>query len=631
MRVWHLARLSIQLGFRHLGLYAACLFTIAATTVIASVQLVLAASFGDPDQVRIGYLSRDEVAAQLNSIRALLWMMTGLAVAIAGFLMFSSIKQVVSLRQRELALMRLAGANRWQLSAMVFGECASLALVAGVPAALLGNLLTKPAFVGFQELGLFGKGVEVDIGFQPALVLAVAAGVALTAGVAGFLAARSGTRGDLVAAINPVLKRIRASQLVWRGAVVAASFVVVAFLGPENAGSSVVLLLPLLAVVPLTALAPVIVPACARLIGRLFAAVVPGSAVLAAQRARVDRFRFVSMATPMILAVGLLGGFLVANAPDEQLRADAYRQRLAATAVASVTGPATADEVAAVARQQSDAVARLTSVTRTASGALRTLYFADAPAFARLLTQPVTAGDPARVRATSVVTSIAGASLGDTYTVLAADGGTLQLTVVAVIDDPIYEGIFLDWAQLGRVVARPESLSAQVLVAGVEAPVLAAALANDSIPASVTDAAGFIEQRLEIRRANTSRSNLSLFGTIYLMSLISVAQTAISSHLGRRREYGVLRSLGIGRGGVVRVVVVESAILLGVAGVLVSAALAVLALRFTTSPAAAGDALGAALPQTLAAFGALGAILLATNAVGSVLGTSDPASSPAAL
>jgi putative ABC transport system permease protein len=527
--------------------------------------------------------------------------------------------------------MRLAGANRWQLSAMVFGECVSLALVAGVPAALFGNLLTRPAFAAFQELGLFGRSVDVAIRFHPILLLAVAGGVALTAGVAGFLAARSGTRGDLVAAINPVLKRLHVSQLVWRGLVVAASLAVIAFLGPENAGSSVVLLVPLLAVVPLTALAPVIVPACARLIGRLFATVVPGSAMLAGQRARVDRFRFVSMATPIVLAIGLLGGFLVANAPDEEMRADGYRERLAATAVASVTDATAADQVAAVAREQSDSVARLTSVNRAVSGTLHMLYFVDAVAFAHLLTQSVTAGDPAKVQATSVATSLAGASLGDSYTVLAADGSSLQLTVVAVLDDPIYEGIFLYWAELGRVVEHPESLSAQVLVNGMEAPTLAEALADNSIHASVTDAAGFIEQRLEIRRANTSRSNLSLFGTIYLMSLISVAQTAISSHLARRREYGVLRSLGIGRGGVVRVVVVESAILLAVAGVLVFAALAILAVRFTQNLAAAIDAIGAALPQTLAAFGAIGAVLLATNAIGALLGTSGPTNSRAAL
>lgn len=631
MRLWQLARLSVQLGFRHLGLYAGCLFTIAATTVIASVQLVLAASFDDPDQVRIGSLSRDEVTAQLNSIRALLWMMGVLAVVIAGFLMFSSIRQVVSLRQRELALMRLAGANRWQLSAMVFGECVSLALVAGVPAALFGNALTRPAFAAFQELGLFGKSVEIVIGFHPVLLLAIAGSVALTAGVAGFLATRSGTRGDLVAAINPLVRRLHASQVVWRSLLVAASLAVIAFLGPETAGSSVVLLVPLLAVIPLTALAPVIVPACARLIGRLFATVAPGSAMLAAQRARVDRYRFVSVATPIILAIGLLGGFLVANAPDEQMRADAYRERLAVTAVASVTDATTADRVAATAREQSDSVARLTSVSRAASGTVRTLYFADTAAFAQLLTQSVTAGDPAKVHATSVATSLADASLGDTYSVLAADGSGLQLTVVAVLDDPIYEGIFLDWAQLGRVVNRPESLSAQVLVDGMEAPALAAALTDRSIHASVTDAAGFIEQRLELRRANTSRSNLSLFGTIYLMSLISVAQTAISSHLARRREYGVLRSLGIGRGGVVRVVVIESAILLAVAGVLVFAALAILAVRFTPGLAAATGAIAAALPQTLTAFGAIGAILLATNAIGAMLGTAGSASSRAAL
>jgi putative ABC transport system permease protein len=622
---------SVQLGFRHLGLYAGCLFTIAATTVIASVQLVLAASFDDPDRVRIGYLSRDEVASQLTSIRALLWMMSGLAVVIAGFLMFSSIRQVVSLRQRELALMRLAGANRWQLSAMVFGESVSLALVAGVPAALLGNLLTRPAFAGFQELGLFGKSVDVAIGYQPVPLLAVAGGVALTAGVAGFLAARSGTRGDLVAAMNPVLRRLRASQVAWRGLLVAASLAAIAFLGPENAGSSVVLLVPLLAVVPLTALAPVIVPACARLVGRLFASVAPGSAMLAAQRAHVDRFRFVTMATPMVLAIGLLGGFLVANAPDEQMRADAYRQRLAATAVASVTDATAADQVAAVAREQSDSVARLTSVNRAVSGTLHTLYFADSAAFAHLFTQSVTAGDPANVHGASAATSLAGAALGDSYTVLAADGSSVQLAVVAVLDDPIYEGVFLDWAQLRRFVARPESLSAQVFAGDVGAPALATELANSSIDATVTDAAGFIEQRLEIRRANTSRSNLSVFGTIYLMSLISVAQTAISSHLARRREYGVLRLLGIGRGGVVRVVVVESTILLAVAGVLVFAALAILAVRFTQNLMAATDAIGAALPQTLTAFGAIGAILLTTNAIGALFGTAGSASNRGAL
>lgn len=103
-----------------------------------------------------------------------------------------------------------------------------------------------------------------------------------------------------------------------------------------------------------------------------------------------------------------------------------------------------------------------------------------------------------------------------------------------------------------------------------------------------------------------------------------MTQMAIASNLGRRREYSTLRSLGVGRGGVMGVVAVEAVILLVTSAILILGTLLGLGARYALGDASlVGPAIIDVLPQTLGAFGFMSAFLIAGNALGAFLAAGD--------
>lgn len=606
-------RLSLRLLRRHLALYAGCMATLAATTVVASAQAGLVEALSHPDRVQIPDLSPAEVASQLVAFRGLLSVLTGLVVVTSGFLMWSAVKQVVSFRQRELALMRLAGASRWRLAQMVTLECVAMGVVVALPSMGVGLLLAHPLFAGLQAIGFFGQGVEVQFGFAGIAGLLIVGLVAFTVGLAGLFATLGATRGELISAINPLAAHMSRRQVLSRAIIGAVGLAGIALLDADILGPNLILVLPLFAVVPLFALAPLLIPAGAWLVGRIIGVVAPGPGLLAAQRARKDRVRFAQLATPVIVAVGVLGGFLVANAPDEQIRTETYRARLAATAIASVVGIRDADGAVEALRPQSRSVARLASLKREVSGTTLQVYFTDAASFSQLLTQSITSGDADEVGGAKVASSISGAKLGDSLSLLDSHGTPVTLTVAAVIDDSLFEGVFIDWAEAARFVPDTSVLPVQVFASPVTQPTAQTALEAARIQATVIDRDGYIQYLEETRKANTYRSNIGIFGTIYLMSVISLIQAAVSGNLARRREFKVLRSLGISRGGLLQTVGTETLIVQVVAGVLIGAVLVTLGLRFaSTNNASAATAIWSVTPPTALAYAA--AVLVAMGA-----------------
>lgn len=615
-----LMRLSFRLLRRHLALYAGCMATLAATTVIASAQAGLIEALSHPDRVRIPDLSPAEVASQLVAFRGLLSVLTGLVVVTSGFLMWSAVKQVVSFRQRELALMRLAGASRWRLAQMVGLESVAIGIIVALPAMAVGVLLARPLFAGLQAIGFFGRGVEVQFGFAGMAGLLIVGLVALTAGLAGLFAARSATRGELVSAIHPLAARMSRRQVLLRVTVAACGLGGIALLDADILGPNLVLALPLFAVVPLFALAPLLIPAGAWLVGRVVGIVAAGPGLLAAQRASKDRVRFAQLATPVIVAVGVLGGFLVANAPDEQIRTEAYRARLAATAIASVVGIQDADGAAEALLPQSVSVARLASLKREVSGTTQQVYFTDAASFSQLLTQSITSGEAEDIAGAKVASSISGARLGDSLSLLDSQGTPVTLTVAAVIDDSLFEGVFIDWAEAARFVPDASTLPVQVFANPATQPAAQAALEAAGIQATVIDRDGYIQYLEETRKANTYRSNVGIFGTVYLMSVISLVQAAVSGNLARRREFKVLSSLGISRGGLLQTVGTETIIVQLVAGVLIGTVLVALGLRFASANnASAAAAIWSVAPPTALAYAAAVSVAMGAQLISALL------------
>ena len=313
-------RLSIRMLRRHMALYSGCMATVGATSVIASAQAYLVAGFSDAERVSVSSMSAEEVASQLTAIRGILSLLSGIAIVVSGFLMSSAVKQVISFRQKEFALMRLVGASRFRISQMVFLECLLMALVVALPCSVVGALLSPALLAGLRMIGFFGNDVSVSFVLTAIPIVIVAVSMSLVAGLAGWAAARGATRGDLDHAVVSLTGRLSVWQIAWRVTFGVAGLAGIVLLDAQKLGSNLVLVLPFLAVVPLFALAPVAVPAGALAVGRLVGLAAPGPGLLAAERASRDRLRLARSAVPAIVCVGVLGGFLVANAPDEEAR-----------------------------------------------------------------------------------------------------------------------------------------------------------------------------------------------------------------------------------------------------------------------------------------------------------------------
>lgn len=602
-------RLSIRMLRRHMALYSGCMATVGATSVIASAQAYLVAGFSDPGRVSVSSMSAEEVASQLTAIRGILSLLSGIAIVVSGFLMSSAVKQVISFRQREFALMRLVGASRSRISRMVFLECLLMALTVAFPCSGVGALLSPLLFAGLQMIGFFGNDVSVSFVLTAAPVVIVTVLMSLVAGLAGWAASRGATRGDLAHAVVSLTGTLSVWQIAWRVVFGVAGLAGIVLLDAQKLGSNLVLVLPFLAVVPLFALAPVAIPAGAVAVGRLVGLAAPGPGLLAAQRASRDRLRLARSAVPTIVCVGVLGGFLVANAPDEEARAAYASSRVGATAIAHVTGTDDADQVTESLSSAAGATARLTSrksMVRTGGekASMRTMYFTDSGALRELLRQNVVEGDTEKVKGVDIASSMSGARVGDSVQALSVSGQQIELHVVAVIEDPLYDdGLFLDWDQASQFVADPASLSATIFTTAAVDSEMATAMSVAGIEGSVTDQSGYIKHLAETRHANTYRSNIGIFGTIYLMSLISLVQSAISSNLARRREYKLLRALGVGPKGILTTTATETAIVQVVAGILIGITFAVLAARFAalnnTSPL---SALASAAPAIVTAY-----------------------------
>lgn len=602
-------RLSIRMLRRHMALYSGCMATVGATSVIASAQAYLVAGFSDAERVSVSSMSAEEVASQLTAIRGILSLLSGIAIVVSGFLMSSAVKQVISFRQKEFALMRLVGASRFRISQMVFLECLLMALVVALPCSVVGALLSPALLAGLRMIGFFGNDVSVSFVLTAIPIVIVAVSMSLVAGLAGWAAARGATRGDLDHAVVSLTGRLSVWQIAWRVTFGVAGLAGIVLLDAQKLGSNLVLVLPFLAVVPLFALAPVAVPAGALAVGRLVGLAAPGPGLLAAERASRDRLRLARSAVPAIVCVGVLGGFLVANAPDEEVRTAYASSRVEATAIARVTGTDDADRVTESLPSSAGATARLASrknmvKTGEKKASRQTMYFTDSGALRELLHQNIVEGDPEKVKGADIASSMSGARVGDSIQAQSASGQQIELHVVAVIEDPLYDGgIFLDWGQASQFVADPTSLSATIFTTAAVDNEVAAVMSAAGVKGSVTDQSGYIEYLAETRHANTYRSNIGIFGTIYLMSLISLVQSAISSNLARKREYGLLRVLGVSPKGILATTATETVIVQIVAGILIGITFVVLAVRFaalnSTSPL---SALASAAPSTVAAY-----------------------------
>jgi putative ABC transport system permease protein len=540
-------------------------------------------------------------AEQVDQVFIVVKVFVAVAVLAAGLIAASTFRIVFAQRMRQLALLRAVGAGRGSLTRALAAEGALTGLVVGVTGVLaalaVGHLLppvlsafgfevSGPGFPLAQAAGTVALAVLIT-------VVAVLAPALSAARVAPLEALRSASTtgakqgvGRLRAITGLLLAAAAAgvAVLVWSGlpktpdddvdvqslllGIVASgglAFVALIALGP-------VLVRPVLALAgwPLRRLGPV---------GKLAVGGVGGSARRAA-----------AVSVVVALGVTLLTGMLVAG---DSIRILAERETIAAAPadfeLKGNTGTTLKDGVADRARQSTE----LTRVTpyRWAAGitvgsfqdvGVTDLSMAALPRLAGLdtVSGDVTGLAPGKAVIAGFLAESAGVTTGDQVT-LTREGKQVRLTVAAVLggQTPLHTEALLDPSDLTKlgVPAAPTGLLADAAGSGEEGrtaglqALRAAATAQPDISVEV-----LADQRDQVNSALATLMviGLALIGLTVLIAVVGVGATTALSVVERVRESGLLRAVGMSRGGLHAMLTTESA-LYGVIGAVLGLVLGV--------------------------------------------------------
>ncbi len=158
------------------------------------------ARLADPLPAGVAVLTTDDAASELlglsRAYRVNLTMLAAIALLTGGFLVFSTQLLAVVRRRQEFAFLRALGLDRGSLWRGLLAEGATLGLLGGLLGILLGYLLTALAFAVIGgDLGAgFFRGIAPRVHFEPVLTLIYLA-LGVLAGLAGaWLPAREAAR-----------------------------------------------------------------------------------------------------------------------------------------------------------------------------------------------------------------------------------------------------------------------------------------------------------------------------------------------------------------------------------------------------------------------------------------------------
>ncbi len=540
--------------------------------------------------------SPQDLAAALAASTADFKSTTALIAAIAlfagAFLIFNTLSMTVSERIREVGLLRAAGARRGQVMSFMLTQ----ALVLGVVGSLLGLVLGALLAAGMVAFVRTVGSVTLERPALPldAIVFALIVGIGVTL-AAALEPARRASRIQPVEALTPRLDRpaARSARLRW----LAVVFGVVALVGvlvlPRGAGASGVV--PALVVYAIllvaTLLIPFVLPAIVRVAGAPFAAIFRFEERLARSSVVRDRSRTaltlgsLTIGLAMIVALGGVGeharaaaaGWISDVVPGDlvltSIRPIAAEDGVPEDITGAVPGIARVSPIAtfdvALQGTRTDAAA-VVGADMAADGRLA---FVDGDRDAALAA--LDAGGSVIVPA--AMAERFGLSVGGVLLVPTNDGGSLDLTIVGIVERSIPgrtgEAMLIGWSdatnRLGVAGADVFAVrfapgapaSAHDALQGEATTLALEVVPLDRIEGAISDALGRIFGLFD-----------ALAAVAVLIAALGIVNTLTMNVIERVREIGILRAAGMTRGQVWRSVVVEAGVL-GLAGALLGIAL----------------------------------------------------------
>lgn len=540
-----------------------------------------------------------------------------------AFLVASMTAFTIDARLPEIARLRLAGATGRQVARSVVAEVMGVGLLASLAGTALGWPAGRAISAVLAGAEFAPPGLDVTpLPWSPAVP--VGAGLLVTFLGAQAAARRAGRTDPLVAVTGVVPARRAMTPARWVAAAAAVASLAVVSRTPVRSADDlfgVALGLSLASVAALACLAPVLVPAVARVVGAPLALRWPGAGLLAVEHTRYAVRRTAALALPVLLVVGLAGCLLTilatANAgPGSRSDAD-----LVALGVPVPSGPALADvpgaasvtglevlEVTAVTSERDPDDAEepepwtLTAVDLAAAQDAGLVTVTDRAAGAdRAAERPVASADARAL------------PLGSTLTVLADDGARVVLTVTSLVArDPVIPGpVLIDPGLTGPWATRVDSAAALVLAPGADPAAARAALTRAVAPAEVLTGTALAERRTAAADRRNRDAVLAILGGGAAMACCSIVLGGLSGAADRRHELRVLVRSGATGRQVLGSALAETVLVLVVAAVLAVAVVAGVAWRLDAlllpdeSPRVAAGLMAAALgTATVLAVGA---------------------------
>jgi putative ABC transport system permease protein len=499
------------------------------------------------------------------------------ALVIAGLVVFNTFTIVLTQRTTELAMLRLVGASRRQVFALVLGESAVTGLVASAAGVGLSLGLAKLIFAG---RGLFGAAQ-----LHPSLVVAPSALLAgLGLGVATSVAAAVvpawvASRLPPLAALRTATNPPRTRRIVFRAGCAGLLGLAGVAVAGTGAGSGFAGTVQVLAGVMLVfvgcvlALGLVVVPlttAVGWLPGRLFG-VPAGLAVRNAQR---NPGRIAATTTALMIGATLVSlfGVVFATSRDQSGRelAENFPVDFSVRPVGAGAGIGPLPSgLAGELRQRPEFSAVVRShvdLLWTEDGQISmSALEPDQTAFAPEITAgSLAALGPGRIAVRRGYAAAHELALGGIIDGTTFGGEHYRATVVALFDDAPIEGeLLVDWSDYRRLSGY---YGDQILIrrsAGTSAADARAALDTVLAAYPLTTVTSQAERGESLRGALQRR--LAQFGVLLGISvaiaIFGIGNTLALSVWERTKETATLRVLGLGRGQLRAMLIAESALM----------------------------------------------------------------------
>ncbi|RSN50945.1 ABC transporter permease [Actinomadura sp. WAC 06369] len=522
----------------------------------------------------------DVESGMLGTFRVVIAAFGGVALLVAAFTIHNTFAITVAQRTRESALLRVLGADRRQVLALVGAEALAVGTVA-TAAGLAGGVgfaaLLRRVFAEFrigiamESLAVSATTPLIAVPVGVLVTLAAALGPALRASRTAPLtalrdaAAEPGGPAEARAIIGGVFATVAAGAVV-TGAVAGRT---------PLAGAGA-----LLFVLALVVLGPVGVRPAAAAVGGPAARLrgVPG-AFARANACRSPR-RTAGAATALMIGVGVVSFCTVfvgsLGASLERGVAGSFTGRFVVDAGGNETGGFDTRFVEeADALPQTGAVAGLGTGTVRMAGEVATVSVADPSALRRVLDLDVVQGalaDPRTFAVSEAAARERGWRTGSRVPVTFADGASRTLTVGAVYAATDLAGDHLVpravWeAHGGRPLARTAFVAVAPGVPPADARRALTALAARYGAPDVRTRDEFVASRTERQRAFLPVI-YGMLGLAIVVALLGIANTLSLAVHERTRELGLLRAVGATRAQVRSIVRWESVIvaLFGTAG-----------------------------------------------------------------